>query len=572
MNRTSYKFSILFFSILISQFFNLVNAQSFTELHSFNFYADSITNYSSTWIDIDQDYDYDLLKLSILNKPNQLYISNQNSLQKSSSVFQKDGGNANGACYADIDLDGDLDIFVYSIFGQKNMLYIQEGKGIFRQEKLMDITTSENNAFYACFSDVDADNDPDLLITDTELWNPKAIRRATKIYFNDGKGNFNKDDVEKFYVPKSDTRSLLLSDLNQDGREDLLLLNFGSENELYLKNDAHIFNPVTTNLSVFKGDYMDAVSIDIDNDADLDVLVASVNSGVDLYRNDGHLLFTRIENVFDLKDYKLAGIETLDWNKDGKLDVLLHKSFSNEKRLFINTSTTQHFIKLKLRADKANLNGIQTKVFVHTLANDRNYWQYKEVRATSKSSIADAFDLHFGIAEQTSIDSIKLIWPDGTVQYLYNIEADQLYFVEQRALPKRIDTEHILLDHAQYIRNISLSMVANYFKPGEISGITIFYENNGLIAEDVEVDLNLSIPMTLFNSFPMPQRYNKSNFHWTIKDVPAKFRGIITLSVNVPKENELLERTLKLDASTEPLIGDEYSKDNTVEKIVEFDK
>lgn len=572
MNRTSFKFSILFFSILISQFFNLVNAQSFTELHSFRFYADSITNYSSIWIDIDQDYDYDLLKLSILNKPNQLYISDQNSLQKSSSVFQKDGGNANGACYADIDLDGDLDIFIYSIFGQKNMLYIQEGKGIFRQEKLMDITNSENNAFYACFSDVDADNDPDLLITDTELWNPKAIRRSTKIYFNDGKGNFNKDDIEKFFVPKSDTRSLLLSDLNQDGREDLLLINFGSENELYLKNDAQIFNPVTTNLSVLKGDYMDAVSVDIDNDADLDVLVASVNSGVDLYRNDGHLLFTRIENVFNLKDFKLAGIETLDWNKDGKMDVLLHKSFSNEKRMFINTSTAQHFIKLKLRADKANLNGIQTKVYVHTLTNDRNYWQYKEVRATSKSSIADAFDLHFGVADQNIVDSIKLIWPDGTVQYLNHLEVDQLYYVEQRALPKRINSEYVLVDQAQYIRNISLSMVANYFKPGEISGITIFYENNGLIAEDVEVDLNLSIPMILFNSFPMPQRFNKNNFHWTIKDVPAKFRGIITLSVNVPKDNELLERTLKIDASTEPLIGDEYSKDNMVEKIVEFDK
>ena len=572
MNRTSIKFSILFYSILISQFFNLANAQSFTELHSFNFYADSITNYSSTWIDIDQDYDYDLLKLSILNKPNQIYISKENTLVKSNSVFQKDGGNANGVCYADIDLDGDLDIFIYSIFGQKNMLYIQEAKGVFRQEKLMDITNSENNAFYACFSDIDADNDPDLLITDTELWNPKAIRRATKIYFNDGKGHFNKDDVEKFFVPKSDTRSILLSDLNQDGREDLLLLNFGSENELYLKNDAQIFNPVTTNLSVFKGDYMDAVSVDIDNDADLDVLIASVNSGVDLYRNDGHLLFTRIENVFDLKDYKLAGIETLDWNKDGKMDVLLHKSFSNEKRLFINTSTTQHFIKLKLRADKANLNGIQTKVYVHSLANDRSYWQYKEVRATSKSSISDAFDLHFGIANQTKVDSIKLIWPDGTVQFLNNLDADQLYFVEQRALPKLINNEHIEVNQAQYIRNISLSMVANYFKPGEISGITIFYENNGLIAEDVEVDLNLSIPMSLFNSFPMPQRYNASNFHWTIKDVPAKFRGIITLSVNVPKERELTERILKLDASTEPLIGDEYSKDNIVEKIIEFDK
>jgi len=572
MIKHKFKFSFVIFSILISQFSKLSKAQTFTELHSFNFYADTVTNYSSTWLDIDQDYDYDLLKLSILNKPNQLYLSDNNSLIKKSSIFQKDGGNANGVCYADIDLDGDMDIFVYSIFGQKNMLYIQEAKGIFRQDKLMDITTSENNAFYACFSDVDLDNDPDLIITDTELWNPKAIKKATKIYFNDGKGKFSNDDVDKYFVPKSDTRGVLLSDLNQDGREDMLLLNFGSENELYLKNDANIFNTVTTNLSVFKGDYMDAISIDIDNDADLDVLVASVKSGIDLYRNDGHLLFTKIDDIFQLKDYKIAGIESLDWNNDGKMDVLVHKSFSTEKRLFINTSTTQHYIKLKLRADRANLNGIQTKVYVSTLVDGRNYWQYREVRGTKKSAIANAFDVHIGVGAQEKIDSIKLVWPDGTVEYIRNVSTDQYYFIEQRATPKVILIENLEVGKPQLIRNTSVSLVANYFKAGEISGITFFYENNGLVEQDIDVDLNLSIPMKLFNSFPMPQKYNDSDFHWNIKAVPPKFRGIITLSVTVPNTTELNTDKLRINVSTEPLIGDENGLDNTVEKMVDLAK
>lgn len=572
MIKHKFKFSFVIFSILFSQFSKLSKAQTFTELHSFDFYADSVTNYSSTWLDVDQDYDLDLLKLSILNKSNQLYLSDKNSLQKTTSVFQKDGGNANGACYADIDLDGDMDIFVYSIFGQKNMLYIQEAKGVYRQEKLVDITTTENNAFYACFSDIDLDNDPDLIITDTELWNPKAIKKSTKVYFNDGKGNFSNDNVDKYFVPKSDTRGVLLSDLNQDGREDMLLLNFGSENELYLKNDANIFNTVTTNLSVFKGDYMDAVSVDIDNDADLDVLVASVKSGVDLYRNDGHLLFTRIEDVFQLKDYKIAGIETTDWNNDGKMDVIVHKSFSTEKRLFINTNSTQHFIQLKLRADRANINGIQTKVYVNTLVDGRNYWQYREVRGTKKSAIANAFDVHVGVGLQEKIDTIKIIWPDGTVEFLKNIDADKVYFVEQRATPKSIDPSNLIDGKAQLIRNVSVSMVANYFRAGEISGITIFYENNGLVEQDIEVNLNLSTAMKLFNSFPMPQKYTDTDFQWNIKSVPPKFRGIITLSVNVPKANELNNLTQGISVTVEPLIGDEYGLDNTVEKIVELDK
>ena len=566
MNRYFSNISIFIFPILFFQFLFLPKArsQSFSELQGFNFYADSVTNYSSLWIDADQDYDYDLLKFSILNKPNQFYSNSKNILSKNTSVFNKDGGNANGACYADIDLDGDLDIFVYSIFGQKNCLYIQDAKGLFRKEVAMDITKFDNNAFYACFSDVDLDNDPDLIITDTELWNAKSIRKPTTIYYNDGKGNFSNDNIERFFVTKSNTRSVLLSDFNQDGREDILLLNFGAENEMYLKNDANVFNKVSTNLSINTGDYMSAVSADIDNDGDLDVFVADVKAGVDLYRNDGHLLFTKIQNVFQLQNYTLAGIESSDWNNDGKIDIILHKAFSKEKRIFINTSEAQNFINLKLRADRANMNGIQTKVYVYT-QNDNEIKQFRELRATKKSNIANAFDVHFGVGNAKIVDSVKLIWPDGTEQILKNLESNANYFVEQRSLPKQILKEHLSSSSPVFIKDLSISAVADYFKFGEISGITVFYENNGIIAQDVDVELKLSVPMKLFNSFPMPQNYTDSSFHWTIKNVPAKYRGIITLSVNTPSFSA--HNTQQINVSISPIIGDENSSDNEVELI-----
>jgi len=116
-HKPAFLFSVFFFLILSTN-----KAQVFTELHSFKLYADSATNYSSIWMDVDQDYDLDLLNFSILNKPNSLYVQDKNGLKKANSIFDKDGGNANGGCYADIDLDGDLDVFVYSIFGQKNYL------------------------------------------------------------------------------------------------------------------------------------------------------------------------------------------------------------------------------------------------------------------------------------------------------------------------------------------------------------------------------------------------------------------------------------------------------------------
>jgi hypothetical protein len=556
--------SIFVFLFSIFNFSSVARAQAFTELHSFN--SDTLTNYSSLWLDVDQDYDLDVLQLSILNKPNQLYLSENNTRNKTNSVFQKDGGNANGACYADIDRDGDLDVFVYSIFGQKNCLYIQEAKGLFRKENTLDIINKENNAFYACFTDVDLDNDPDLLITDTELWNPKSIRKVTRIYYNDGTGKFSLDESEQFMVPKSDTRAALFADLNQDAREDLLLINFGSEMELYLKNNANVFNKAETKLSLEKADYMDALSVDIDNDGDLDVLVATVKSGVDLFINEGHLTFTKTENVFGLNNYVIAGIEALDWNKDGQMDIMVHKSFSKEKRLFINKNTQVNWVKFYLRADRSNINGIQAKVYVKSNTNDWNYWQMKEVR-TNKHSTPNTFDLHFGVGALNTIDSVKVIWPDGTEQYLHNLSVNTTYFIEERKPLKTVNPEHIDLSKSQAFNDINISAVADRFRFGEITGITLFYENKGLVEQDVDIDLKLSEPMKMFNSFPMPNSHTETTYHWQIPKVPAQYRGIITLSVRAPNIEDTTTKEQKITLEIFPSIGDENVRDNEMELL-----
>ncbi len=558
-HKPAFLFSIFFFLFLSTN-----RAQVFTELHSFKLYADSATNYSSIWIDVDQDYDLDLLNFSILNKPNSLYVQDKNGLIKVNSVFDKDGGNANGGCYADIDLDGDLDVFVYSIFGQKNYLYIQESKGLFRKEVLQEITRQENNAFCACFSDVNLDNYPDLIITDTELWNPKTIKKPSRIYYNDGRGNFTKAKSETFFVPKSDTRNILLADLNQDAREDLLLLNFGSENVLYLKNNANIFNKVSSNISITPGDYVDAEAADVDNDGDLDVLLVNLKTGIEFYRNDGNLLFTKVPGVFKISNFPIAGIEMIDYNKDGNLDVLAHKAFSKEKKIFINTNTQHQFIKIKLRADRANLHAIGAKVYVSTKANDRNYWQYKEVRANKQAFVNDVYDLHFGLADMKNVDSVKITWPDGTEQFYTDLLPNQSYFMEQRLEAKLLANPSIANQTLDKIKDMSVSVVADDFTYGEINGITVFYENKGLIQQDVEVSINLLVPMKLFNSFPMPTESSNNQFSWKIKNVPAQYRGIITLSVRTPNIEETTAKEQKIEVTLEPRIGDEQSSNNEV--------
>lgn len=562
---------IAFYFVAFFFFSTPLFSQSFKEQYSFNLFADSVSNYSSLWIDLDQDYDYDLLNLSVLNKPTKLYLNQQGNVVPQQSIFSKDGGNANGACYADIDLDGDLDIFIYSIFGQKNFLYIQEAKGLFSKDISPVFCQTENNAFHAIFSDVNLDNHPDLVITDTELWNPKSVKKFTKIFLNDGTGKFNTTKSLSFSVPNSDTRNVLLSDFNQDGREDLLLINFGSSNELYLKNEGNIFNRVSVNFCLQKGDYNDAKSIDFDNDGDLDLLVSNLKTGIEVYRNDGHLLFTKIENVFSITDYKISSMEIFDWNHDGAMDVLINKAFGTERKLFINNDNSNNWINLKLRADRANLDAVQAKVYVKTQTKDRSFWQYQELKGRSSANISTGKELHFGIGTQTNVDSVKIVWPDGTEEIHTNILANKSYFIEQRKAIKEL----IALAPSAYkinrLKDLNVSVVADYFKYGEVAGITVFYENKGRMEEDIELKINLSLAMKFVNSFPMPNSQSATEYTYIIKSVPAQYRGIITLALSTPNIEDTAIKEQQITVEIEPRIGDENPEDNlvTIKKKIE---
>ena len=551
------------FSIFFFLFISTNKAQVFTELHSFKLFADSLTHYSSIWMDVDQDYDVDLLNFSILNKPTQLYKNNQGKMLAEPSVFGKDGGNANGACYADIDMDGDLDVFVYSIFGQKNYLYIQESKGLFRKEQSLDITQQENNAFYATFSDVNADNYPDLLVTDTELWNPKSVKKQSRIYYNDGAGKFSKTKSQAFQVPKSDTRGMVLADFNDDAREDILWLNFGSANELYLKNNAHLFIKTNAAFTEQSGDYVDGKAIDADNDGDYDLVLLNLKTGLEFYKNEGNMNFTYVPLVFNTGGFKASGLELLDYNNDGSIDVLLHKAFSNEKKLFINQWKTHQYITLKLRADRANIHAIGAKVYVKTKQAGLSYWQYQELRANKQSVVQNLYEVNFGLGDAEKVDTLKISWPDGTEQIITDLSANAKYYIEQRNVPQLMMNASTGAENAK-LKDLSIEVFADNFKYGDIAGITVFYENKGLISEDVEINIELSQAMKLFNSFPMPNNYTGKNFTWKIKNVPPHYRGIITLSVSAPNIEQTNTQEQEISVSIEPNIGDEEGSNNRV--------
>ena len=124
--------------------------------------------------------------------------------------------------------------------------------------------------------DVDQDGDVDLVLANRD-------GQANQILFNDGALGFA--EVREFGTGSDETRAVALADLNADGLVDIVAVNIGEPNGVYLGAGDGTFGDG----AMFGADEMSyaVVTTDVDNDGDQDVVVANVAGPNALYLNDG---------------------------------------------------------------------------------------------------------------------------------------------------------------------------------------------------------------------------------------------------------------------------------------------
>lgn len=419
--------------------------------------ADTGNTVQGTFFDYDKDGDLDLYTANYpptrFNAPNFYFKYQMNNVkdQESDHLYRNDGdtftdvtqeaglksfGLSLSATVGDLNNDSWPDLYISNDFSSPDYLFMNNGDGTFR-EVVKEATS--HTAFYGMGVDIaDYNNDGNLDIFQVDMsakdnrrkkanmasMNPQLFWSTVNSGFHyqymqnclqTNSGVFNNDnpfftDVSRIVGASSTDWSWgpLFADFDNDGYKDLFVTN-GTRREI---NNNDFFNEIK-----------EAGGL---NDSLLEKSKEIPSEKIDnfIYQNNGNLTFEQANDKWGIKYEGFSnGVVYADLDNDGDLEIIT-SNIDDTASIFENLSAAKNnFIKLRFKGASKNNFGLGVRAYVAT----NNHQQMQELTLTRGFQSSVAPELHFGLAKANQVDTIRIVWPDGKEELIFDKEVNQLY-------------------------------------------------------------------------------------------------------------------------------------------------
>nr|HMT11738.1 ASPIC/UnbV domain-containing protein [Ignavibacteria bacterium] len=110
------------------------------------------------------------------------------------------------------------------------------------------------------------------------------------------------------------------------------------------------------------------------------------------------------------------GFAWADWDADGDLDIFTARTFNENENnsAFLNNGNNNKWLEIKLTGNATNRSGIGSNVKVRAVIYGTPVWLSRTVEGQS-GYCGQNLDLHFGLGNAVSVDSIRVEWQSGAV-------------------------------------------------------------------------------------------------------------------------------------------------------------
>ena len=182
-----------------------------------------------------------------------------------------------------------------------------------------------------------------------------------------------------------------------------------------------------------------AVAGDFDNDMDIDLYIVESGTALNkpnvLLLNDGTGGFQKVASGAEGTIQGIGdSVSMADYDQDGYLDLFVSngeglRPFINlgPQQLFHNQGGSNHWLEIDLQGTSSQAEGIGTIVYV----TSGGVTQKREQNAGIHKNTQNHARLHFGLAQNTNIDTVTVLWPSGKTTFLNNVGIDQIINIQE---------------------------------------------------------------------------------------------------------------------------------------------
>ena len=343
-----------------------------------------------------------------------------------------------GVMVTDINKDLYPDLYVSNDFYERDYLYINNQDGTFTEEIKKWTSHLSLSAMGIDIADINNDGHSEIFITDML---PEAEERVKSVMEFEGYDVFKLKQSKDFYQQYIQN-TLQLNNGNGSFSEIAYFsgvdatdwswagLMFDMDNDGF--RDIYITNGINHDLTDL--DFVDFFANEIIQKMALTGKKASIDTIINkmpirpqpnyAYKNNGDITFTNANEEWGFELPSMSnGAAYADLDNDGDLDVVVNnvnmQAFIYENKA--DEKLKNNYIKLKFEGEEQNKFAIGTSVLLY----HNNNTVIQELMPFRGFQSSMDYEMTIGLGKSTTIDSIRVIWPNDKTQLFENIDSNQ---------------------------------------------------------------------------------------------------------------------------------------------------